>query len=494
MPSSASRSCGLLSFFRRWAVQWTSTITRRLKPVAPELPLSTLDLHPHNAVEIPSIHEYATEDEQLVLSSPWQPDLPQFSDAGENAPDRRSIVYSGANSQEISDSAKAVAELASLLPASPVLPMPTPPLIQMSPPPSRLGSPNICPSLLDPEQPVAGADDVIPSGLGLVSIGELGQRRGFKGAPLFTPETARKRSASFLSLSSAFSPKTPLTPRPSPSTPRTARPIPSTPRTPLATVSNLIRTPTARSPAKSPKPVAPQIDVADELQQYYDTSDPFSVMGESFYEPEIVCTSVPFSNLDKVDGYRVPPPRTLPVRAHKTFFKAVEAASATTPRLRETKIYDIMVYNYQPKGMKFGRRKAGKEARTRQLSNLARAFPHLNTMACLRFPAEEPRVHLPLHPQTYEVCPEPTVSPLVPVNFSCTLLPKIPWDSQDISVKIPHAITGTQVDPIATTHIAATAATLPCPAMVLDVEAVELGTSGQRLAECLDKVEPALAL
>ncbi|KAJ7774863.1 hypothetical protein B0H16DRAFT_1880067 [Mycena metata] len=459
MPLSASRSCGLLSFFRRWAVQWTSTIARRLRPAAPELPLSTLDLQPHNAVEIPSAHEDATEYEQLVLSSPWQqPDLPRFSDA--NALDGMSILCSGANWQEISDSTKTAAELTNPLPASPVLPMLTPPLIQMSPPPSYLGSPKNCASLLDPEQPVAGTDGITPSGLGLVSIGELGQRRGFKGAPLFTSETARKRSASFLSLSSAFSPKTPLTPRPSPSpsTPRTARPIPSTPRTPLATVSNLIRTPTARSPAKSPKPVAPHMDVADELQQYYDISDPFSVMGESFYGPEIVCTSIPFSNLDKVDGYRVPPPRTLPVRTHKTFFKAVEAASGTTPRLRETKIYDIMVYNYQPKGVRFARRKPGKDARTRQPSKFARAFPRLVTMTGLRFLAEEPRVHLPLHPQTCGICPEPTVSPLVPANFSRTLLPDIPWNSHDISVKLPHAITdGTQVDPIATTDIAAAA-------------------------------------
>ncbi|KAJ7221553.1 hypothetical protein GGX14DRAFT_559040 [Mycena pura] len=58
----------------------------------------------------------------------------------------------------------------------------------------------------------------------------------------------------------AFSPSTPRTARPP--TPRTARPLTSTP---LATVTNLLRTPTLKSP-KPPIPI--ECPVSDELQQY----------------------------------------------------------------------------------------------------------------------------------------------------------------------------------------------------------------------------------
>jgi hypothetical protein len=47
----------MLSFLRVWAVRLMSNFTRYFKPVAPELPLSTLDLRFSNAVEIPSVPE-----------------------------------------------------------------------------------------------------------------------------------------------------------------------------------------------------------------------------------------------------------------------------------------------------------------------------------------------------------------------------------------------------------------------------------------------------
>jgi hypothetical protein len=289
----------------------------------------------------------------------------------------------------------------------------------------------------------AKENDTMADSRPLGSIGELGKRRGFKGAPLFTPETIKKQSTSFLSLSSAFSPKTPLSPRPSLSTPRTARLIPSTPRTPLATVTNLLRTPTA----KSPKPLSMPMEcpVSDELQQCYDLEDPFSVVGESFYGPEIVGAGVPLSNLERLEVYRTSPPKAAPVRSHRTFFKAVQAASCTKLfRIRETNVYDMMVYNFQPKMRNFGKKKAERSARRLRLSRLAHIFLPSNptTIACLMFLDEDPRVRLPQQcGRNCEVVPEHLGSRPVPDDFPCTWLSNPLWDSQKIVVNIPPAVT-----------------------------------------------------
>lgn len=299
----------------------------------------------------------ATENEQLVLSSPRQQEL-DFKDPSENP--LRSARSTNGTLQETAYSSEASEPATIAVPTSPppLLSMATPPLIQMSPPPPCDFPSEICPSLFD-LPPLAKENTVMPDS----RIGELGKRRGFKGAPLFTPETAKKPSASFRSFSSALSPNTPFsssTPRVAPftpSTPRTARPKtplspstprtarPSTPRTPLATVTNLLRTPTL----KSPKPPATLMEcpVDGQLQLCYDLRDPFSALGHSFYDPEIVCASVPFSNLDMLRVYRRAP--SSPARSHKTFFKAVEAASRTKPRIRDTNVYDTMVYSYEAK-------------------------------------------------------------------------------------------------------------------------------------------------
>ncbi|KAF7338270.1 hypothetical protein MVEN_02052400 [Mycena venus] len=316
--------------------------------------------------------------------------------------------------------------------------MATPPLIQMSPPPHcdfHVETSKICPSLLDLAH-ATKENDFAPDS----RIGELGKRRGFKGAPLFTPETAKKPIPPFLSLSSALSPNTPFSPR-LPSTPRTGRP--STPRTPLATVTNLLRTPTLRSPKPPASPM--ECPVSDELQQCYDINDPFVVMGESFYDPEIVCASVPFSDLERLDVYRPARPNATPVRSHKTFFKAVEAATRTRPRFRDTNVYDTMVYSYEPKVKEIEKkRKAGKFAGRSRLSESAQGSRRSSptTMAPLMFLSAEAQVSLPQCSRETcdaEVIPKHLGSCLGPV-FCGDLHPNTLWDPLAIIVNIPPAM------------------------------------------------------
>ncbi|KAJ7709868.1 hypothetical protein B0H17DRAFT_242063 [Mycena rosella] len=426
MPSSASRSCGLLNYLFMWLAKLTASLTRR--PAAPELPLSTLDLHTHDVVETPSVPEDGT----FVLSSHWQrePGLPRHRYADELTSDSRSSAYSSAAPNSQVDSTKAH-EFASLFavsptlsPQSPLLATATPPSIHMSPTYS-LQSPEMCTSLLNSE-PASSGDVVDPSSCSaseLASIGELGKRRGFKGAPLFTPEAARRPSTSFLSLSSAFSPKFPLSPRPSP----------STPRSPLSNVTNRMRTSTARSPGRSPakssRPLAMQMEppVSEELQQCYDVGDPFSVVESSFFAPEIVCASVPLPDLERFDVYRTATHKAFLVRGHKRFSKAIQAAS----RKRETNVYDMMVYNFQPK-VSFGKKK------TRKLTPLHHISLVPSTMARLPFLSEEPRVHLPRHiGQDREVLSEDVgLAHSVPPDFCRSLRPILFSDPQNVIVNM----------------------------------------------------------
>ncbi|KAJ6502518.1 hypothetical protein C8R45DRAFT_1210053 [Mycena sanguinolenta] len=350
MPSRATRNCGIFRILRALMVQLASPLTRYFNSV-PELPISTLDLRRNSIIEMPTVPENATEHEQLVLFSPQQE--PNFSRS-----DRREILLDGRGNapfagQEIASSEageSATIPSVSSVPSSPSpsLSRATPPLSQMSPPvPSDLAQIHL--ALLDPTLD-AKEDNITTDS----RIGELGKRRGFKGAPLFTAETAKKPNllSSPIPLSPRLSPSTPRTARPP--TPRTARP--STPRTPLATVTNLLRTPTL----KSPKPSIPmECPVSDELQQYYDLHDPFSALGESFYDPDIVCAGVPFANLDNLNVYR-PAFNAAPVRSHKTFFKAFEAAAHVKPRIQDTNIYDTIVYSYEPEVEQTLERRAGK--------------------------------------------------------------------------------------------------------------------------------------
>ncbi|KAJ7111594.1 hypothetical protein C8R43DRAFT_1242962 [Mycena crocata] len=423
-----TRSCGL-NFLRRWLANLTGTLTRYFRPVAPELPMSTLDVRTPNAAEIPSVPQDVTENEQLILSSHWQREANLLRFKEQCTPDKSGAFSDRlSNSQETTDTK--AAELTSLFCVSPklstdspVLSVATPPLIQMSPP-SALYSPQMCPSLLDPGH--ASNDGAVTPDSRPASIGELGKRRGFKGAPICTHETPKRPNPSFLSLSSAFSPKTPLSPRP-----------PSTPRTPLATVTNLMRTSTAKSPGKSSKPpVTPMAPpVSDELQKCYDHGDPFSVTGEAFYTPELVCASVPMSNLERYDAYRAATNNS-PVRSRRRFSQAMEAASHTQPRIRETNVYDMMVYNYQPKVRKLGKKKT----RPSRFFKLPHDAVVPTTAGCLTFQKKTPRVCLPRHFwRDCELSVDDVGLRPVPFGFSRSLRPDLMWDSQDITVNISAA-------------------------------------------------------
>ncbi|KAJ7063331.1 hypothetical protein C8F01DRAFT_1250885 [Mycena amicta] len=249
MPPAGNRRCSLFSLFQ-------------LLPFTPvktncDLPLTTFDVFPNG---------HGSEAENLV------PNSPRSSDCTSTVTSENTI--------------KAVecASLLSLGPAASPLLL-TPPAIQLQSP----NSPKLCPSFsADPQKSPTG----------------LGKRRGFKGAPLFTPDTAKRQTSSFLSSAT------------------------KSPRTPLSAVTNLIRTPTMKSPIKSPKlqPAPPELPISDALQRIYSAEDPFSVTAEScFYSPD-VCGAVPFSVLFQVDVY------------------AMDSTCETTkPKLWATHVYDAMV-------------------------------------------------------------------------------------------------------------------------------------------------------
>ncbi|KAJ7097892.1 hypothetical protein B0H15DRAFT_627649 [Mycena belliarum] len=415
MPSFGSRTCGLFKHIFMWFARMTAALARR--PAANELPLYTLDPDAaYHIGETLSVPEDAAESERLVLSRPWQRGHGLHRHADEVASERRSSTLSSEACNSQLDTSKA-GEFASLFSVSPVLLSQSPvasitstPLVHMSPP-TTLQSPDVCTSLLNPVHDFGG-----PATTPVAAIGELGKRRGFKGAPLITPDTAKKSSISFLSLSSAFSPKFPISPRPSP----------STPRTPLSTVTNRIRSSTARSPAKpSAKPSAMKTEppIPQQLQHSYDLGDPFSVIGASFFIPQTISATVPLRNLESLDVYRATTPRTALFRAHKN--KAFEGASRRSCK-GETNIYDLMVYNFQPKA------KSSKSKVAFPRSHAS--FPF--TMACLPFLSAEPRVCLPRYIRQNSDNLDDNPPYPVPFDFCRNLRPLRFLDSQQALVNI----------------------------------------------------------
>ena len=149
----------------------------------------------------------------------------------------------------------------------------------------------------------------------LVQESGLGQRRGFKGAPLFTKAT--KKTGDYLSPTSAL---TRISPRP------------RSPRSPLATVTNFILSPT------SPKTFTSGYPVSSFLQDVYDDQDPFAVGSDSFFTPEDdTVVSVEYCNFDiyQVDSSS----------------PSVKNVGAKTP-VAKTTIYDISIYDYSPPNRK----------------------------------------------------------------------------------------------------------------------------------------------
>lgn len=181
--------------------------------------------------------------------------------------------------------------------------------------------------------------EILPSDLNAelnISIGELGKRRGFKGAPLFTQATNNKTS--FLWLPSTFSPRN--------ATPRTPTSRTPSPRTPLTTVTNFIRAPrSAKTPAYKYKAVSPG------LQDFYDRSDPFATSADSFFSSEVSFAVVPTVNLDNFDPYHYGD--TICVRTpslkRKPDFQDLQAASSTRKHVTEMTVYDMPVYDIPSK-------------------------------------------------------------------------------------------------------------------------------------------------
>ncbi|KAJ6547597.1 hypothetical protein B0H19DRAFT_1266508 [Mycena capillaripes] len=449
MPSSATRSCGKLSFLRVWAARLTAIVAGYFRPIAPELPLSTLDLRAPTVVGTPRVPEDATEDEQLVHSPHWprELELPRFRDQ-ESA---HSTV------EEIASSKAAEC----LFPVSPILACPSPSLLMATPPLIQMSPPSIyCPSLFDTEH-TAHQDDVTDSlpASTAASIGELAEY--IIPISFFGLQSQKTSIPASLSIHPAHCSFHSFNPSHS------------------SGHNYQFDTPPT---AKSPKPLVMPMEcpVSDELQECYDQADPFSATGESFYSPEIVCASVPFSNLERLDVYRAAPPNTAPVRSHKTFFKAVESASRTKRiRIRETNIYDIMVYNFQPKVEIRRKKRTGKSVRRLLRSKLApvslRCSP--TTKDCLTFPNEEPRVLVPRHVErNREVLPGHLGSQIrsVPADFCYDWPPSILWDSQTVVSIPPNAAICAQVAPTrqfaeAVATDAARAAIIPHRVVVLDL-------------------------
>ncbi|KAJ7285795.1 hypothetical protein C8J57DRAFT_1496507 [Mycena rebaudengoi] len=391
-------------------------------PAPPELPISIHDVQAQTPFNC-STPDGAFDNEYLVRDSQQQQELehPRSRHAREPYADRRRGVYFDV--EEMSTHA----EFATLFTHSPTLSntstRPTTPqsLMQMSPPiPNH--SPVMCPSLLDTGDGGGSFTDDLDSRLeqDLAGIGELGKRRGFKGAPLFTPETARKRSLSFLSFSSAFSPKIPVSPR--------------TPRTPLVAVTNLMRSGTTPKSARAPS-VKPDLLVSDELQEWYELGDPFSAAADSFFTLETVCANIPVENLNNCDIY-LDPIRTVPHKS-KTFYKKIQVVSRTKAKIINTTVYDMMVYNFRlnvknPRGRRTLRPARKCVAKKRHTPGP----PKITTMTCPLEPLEEPRVHLHCsHQGISEIVPENMEPDPVPLDFA-TSLATMPWHSHEVVVNI----------------------------------------------------------
>lgn len=160
-----------------------------------------------------------------------------------------------------------------------------------------------------------------------VSIGELGKRRGFKGAPLLTPAINKKPS--YLSLPCASSPRA------------TLRQI-SNPRSPLATVTNLIRTGTPKSSKFSPVTLIPSDyeEVSQQEQDSYDEFDPLGTWVDSYFAPDVISVVEPSSNLDDFEPYGI---SGLPT-ANAPFRDAWKQAPLIRRTMRTT-IYDTSIYD-----------------------------------------------------------------------------------------------------------------------------------------------------
>lgn len=168
-------------------------------------------------------------------------------------------------------------------------------------------------------------------------IGELGKRRGFKGAPLFTQATSQ--TLSFLSLPPSFSPRVSVS--------GTTSDRLTSPRSPLEAVTNLIRSGSTKSVKLAVKPL-----VSQNLQDSYDGADPFCTFGNEFFTPNPSLHDIPTSNLNDFGPYYQRP------RTHRRALKRNPSSIDlrwTCPRVKrhtmKTTIYDLSVSDVPCKPM-----------------------------------------------------------------------------------------------------------------------------------------------
>jgi hypothetical protein len=156
------------------------------------------------------------------------------------------------------------------------------------------------------------------------AIGALGRRRGFKGAPLFTPSTAKK--STFLAIPSAFSPRTPRT------------------------LSPVLWPPTPKSADSRHQTGYKQISL--DLQEDYDAADPFGP-SESYYTPSVVFNVLPGVNLYNFMPYNDAPPQRTPSLKRKRACEDLHPPSSTQTKFNSpglTNVYDASVYNCPERG------------------------------------------------------------------------------------------------------------------------------------------------
>lgn len=163
-----------------------------------------------------------------------------------------------------------------------------------------------------------------------VEIGDLGKRRGFKGAPLYTQNT---RNGSFLSLPT-------LSPRSgSPTSAQLAGSRSLSSGTPFATVGNLMRNTSPKSP-RSMK------EVSQDLQDFYDEGDPFATHGETFLTPCFSSGTVLTASLNNFATYyqhKRTHRRMPPLKRKSSYDDLRSAASPICTVPMQTTIYDQAV-------------------------------------------------------------------------------------------------------------------------------------------------------
>jgi hypothetical protein len=145
-------------------------------------------------------------------------------------------------------------------------------------------------------------------------IGDLGRRRGFKGAPIIVP-TARSSLFTPLSSGSAFS-----------STSELMNPLP------LFSPVSLTRLP-------------------QNVQDDYSSADPFATSPESYYVPDVTCAVIPVEDLTEFAFYDDFSSKTQRTRNDSLRCQRPSPVSKNISRTKTT-VYDISIHSYDMTSVK----------------------------------------------------------------------------------------------------------------------------------------------